>query len=120
MSGAPRDTSSSYLTRFRALIDECESYESGQLTSADSLAKAAYLDPNPVLPHSQSITRAKRGLKSRFEASVASYWSENAPSKYQLIGPGPNTKVTTELRKISQRSLGLLLVTHSGHGDFVV
>ncbi|KAI0995339.1 hypothetical protein K3495_g12842 [Podosphaera aphanis] len=59
--------------------------------TADSLAKLACEAPGPTLAKlaceapgptlAPSIARAKRETKARYEASVATYWSRNAPDR---------------------------------------
>ncbi|KAI1002061.1 hypothetical protein K3495_g6142 [Podosphaera aphanis] len=84
--------------------------------TADSLAKLACEFPAP--PLAPSIARAKREIKARYEASVATYWSRNASDRYRKLRIKANAKISPELASIDRRTICLLLVARSGHGDF--
>ncbi|KAI1005470.1 hypothetical protein K3495_g2746 [Podosphaera aphanis] len=83
---------------------------------ADALAKSACTTQSPILP--TSIARAKRDVKARYQSHISAYWQENAPTRYKDLGINFNAKISLELTSLDRRTLGLLIVARTGHGDF--
>lgn len=82
---------------------------------ADALAKFACKEPS--LRSKASISRARRLLNDRYEATIASYWNHSAPVRYKYFNIYMSGKAPEELYFLSRRNLGLLIAARSAHGN---
>jgi len=87
---------------------------------ADKLAKEA-ADAHPETPPLRSIANVKREAKARTEALWRARWEQSQGQARRYLedfGLKPQTKPTVGLQSMGRETLGWLIATRTGHGDF--